>query len=255
MPAVDHRAEIRVLVQVCGQHLQQLRQPLGLQQHPQVSALLERVWPAALFLLPDLASCDDAGEPDAIARLLSLREFGRMLDGLAAIDLAPLHDELARFAVGPGVAPGVCGAAAALLFLDGRWGEAELAEVLAQRFGPGAQTRASVRFLQGLMAAAPELLLRLPALLSGLDRLVRGWDAEAFIAHLPDLRQMFTRLKPQETSDLAGAVARLHDAPAAAASLAAMNYETSEADLLAGLRLQRALVATLERDGLSAWKD
>ncbi len=240
----------------CGHRLVTLwraREPLGLQQHPQVRALLERVWPAALFLLPDLASCDDAGEPDAIARLLSLRELGRMLDGLASVDLAPLHDQLARFAARAGDAPGVCGAASALLFLDGRWGEPELAAVLAQRFGPGAQTRASVRFLQGLMAAAPELLLRLPALLSSLDGLVRGWDAEAFVAHLPDLRQMFTRLKPQETADLAGAVARLHDAPSAAAGLAAMNYETSERDLLAGLRLQQALAATLERDGLAAW--
>ena len=148
----------------------------------------------------------------------------------------------------------MCGASAAILFLDGRWGEAELAESLSERFGPGAESRASVRFLNGLMAAAPELLLRLPTLLASFDRLVRGWDAEAFIAHLPDLRQMFTRLKPQETSDLAGEVARMHDAAADEAPLAAMNYETSEQDLLAGLRLEQALAATLERDGLGAWR-
>ena len=245
----------------CGHRLVTLwraREPLGVQQHPQVRALLERAWPAALFLLPDLAGCAAAGEQDAVARLLSLRELGRLLEasdaGVAAFDLAPLHEQLARFAGRVEVAPGVRGASAAILFLDGRWGEAELAETLSERFGPGAESNASVRFLNGLMAAAPELLLRLPTLLASFDRLVRGWDAEAFIAHLPDLRQMFTRLKPQETSDLAGEVARLHDVAADAAPLASMNYETSEQDLLSGLRLERALAAMLERDGLASWR-
>ena len=257
---LDEDANLASVIE-CGHRLVTLwraREPLGVQQHPQVRALLERVWPAALFLLPDMAGCDAAGESDAIAQLLSLRELGRMLEtsetGVPAIDLAPLHDQLARFAGRVEVAPGVCGASAAILFLDGRWGESELAEVLSERFGPGAESRASVRFLNGLMAAGPELLLRLPALLASFDRLVRGWDAEAFIAHLPDLRQMFTRLKPQETSDLAGEVARMHDAGADEAPLAAMNYETSEQDLLAGLRLEQALAATLERDGLAAWR-
>jgi hypothetical protein len=33
-----------------------------------------------------------------------------------------------------------------------------------------------------------------------------------------------------------------------------MNYDTSERDLLAGVRLELALAATLERDGLTAWR-
>ena len=246
----------------CGHGLVTLwraREPLGVQQHPQVRELLERVWPAALFLLPDMASCDDAGEAQAVSLLLSLRELGRMLAGAsvdgAAVDLEPLHRQLERFALGDDVAPGVCGAAAALLFLDGRWDEQVLGEVLSARFGAGAESRAAVRFLNGLMAAAPELLLRVPELLARFDRLVRGWDADAFIAHLPDLRRMFTRLKPQETADLAGEIARLHDAAADEAPLTAMNYETSEQDLMAGLRLQQALAATLERDGLAAWRE
>ena len=244
----------------CGHRLVtlwQAREPLGVQQHPQVQALLERVWPAALFLLPNMASCDAAGESAAVAQLLSMRELGRMLKGGSetnAVDVEPMHDLLVRFAMRSEVAPGVCGAAAALLFLDGCWGEAELAELLADRFGPGADSRSSVRMLNGMMAAAPELLRRLPMLLARLDRLVRDWDAEAFIAHLPDLRHLFTRLKPQETADLAVEVARLHGAGDDAAPLAAMNYETSEQDLLAGLRLEQALVATLERDGLTAWR-
>ncbi|MEO6276738.1 DUF5682 family protein [Roseateles sp.] len=257
---LDEDANLASVVE-CGHRLVTLwraREPLGLQQHPQVRALLERVWPAALFLLPDMASCTAAAEADAVAQLLLLRELGHMLEtaetGSPTIDLAPLHDQLARFASGVDVAPGVCGASAALLFLAGRWGEAELADVLSQRFGPGADSQTSVRFLNGLMAAAPELLLRLPTLLGHFDRLVRGWDADAFIAQLPDLRHMFTRMKPQETADLATEVGRLHGAAEGAVELAAMNYETSEQDLLSGLRLEQALAATLERDGLTEWR-
>ncbi len=259
---LDEDADLASVVD-CGHRLVTLwraREPLGLQQHPQVRALLARVWPAALFLLPDLASCDAAAEADAVARLLLLRELGHMLQtphtdtDAPAIDLEPLHEQLARFASQVDVAPGVCGASAALLFLAGRWGESELAGVVAQRFGPGADAHSAMRFLNGLMAASPGLLLRLPMLLGHFDGLVCGWDDDAFMARLPDLRQMFTRLKPQETADLATAVGRLHGTADGAAELATMNYDTSEQDLLAGLRLERALSATLERDGLLDWR-
>lgn len=256
---LDEDANLASVVD-CGHRLVTLwraREPLGLQQHPQVRALLERVWPAALFLLPDMASCDPATEADAVAQLLLLRELGHMLERSDAdapvIDLEPLHDQLARFASRVDVAPGVCGASAALLFLAGRWGEAELAGVVSRRFGPGADSASSVRFLNGLMAAAPELLLRLPMLLGHFDRLVRGWDADAFVAQLPDLRHMFTRLKPQETADLGTEVSRLHGASSAAYQLAGMHYETTEQDLLAGVRLEQSLAAVLKRDGLKDW--
>lgn len=257
---LDEDANLASVVE-CGHRLVTLwraREPMGLQQHPQVRVLLERVWPAALFLLPDMAGCDAAAEQDAVAQLLLLRELGRLLQspdaGAPAVDLEPLHAQLARFASQAEVAPGVCGASAALLFLEGCWGETELADVLSQRFGPGAESQAAMRFLSGLMATAPELLLRLPTLLGQFDSLVRGWDADAFIAQLPDLRRMFTRLKPKETLDLAVGVARLHGASESTADLAATNYETSEQDLLSGLSLEQALAATLERDGLANWR-
>mgnify|MGYP006190392725 FL=1 len=153
-----------------------------------------------------------------------------------------------------GCASAVAGAATALLYLEGLWDDAQLGTVLRQRFGPGAVPADAVRFLNGVMQAAPELLLRLPALLQGLDALVRGWDEAAFIAHLPDLRQAFTALRPQDTATLAERVVGLHGGDAgAASSLVAMHYETSEADLQAGLALQQALQAALVRDGLGVW--
>ena len=249
----------------CGHRLVTLwraREPLGVQQHPQLRSLLERVWPAALFLLPDLGPCPEEAEAGGVKQLLSLRELGRLLAALKdefgedgrAIDLDLLRAQLERFATGAAVAPAVAGAASALLYLDGHWDEHALETVVRQRFGAGAQPREAVRFLNGVMAAAPELLLRLPALLEGLDSLVRGWDAEAFVAHLPDLRQAFTRLKPQETADLAGRVAGLHGlGEAQGESLYQVHYETTEHDLHEGAQLQLALADCLRRDGLAAW--
>ena len=245
----------------CGHRLVTLwraREPLGVQQHPQLQALLERVWPAALFLLPDLAQCGEDGEAKAVSQLLSLRELGRLLAALdaggpARIDLDPLRAQLDRFTTSADASPAVCGAAAALLYLDGHWDEHALGTVLRQRFGAGAEPREAVRFLNGVMSAAPELLLRLPALLEGFDALVRGWDAEAFVAHLPELRQAFARLKPQESSDLADQVLRLHGAQDETTALLQMHYETSEEDLRTGVRLELALAACIRRDGLAGW--
>lgn len=246
----------------CGHRLVTLwraREPLGVQQNPQLAGLLQRVWPAALYLLPPLAQTPADGQEQAARLLLSLRELGRLLSGLeregtGAVDASLLAEHLERFATGAGCAPGVAGAATALLYLDGHWDDAALDAVVRQRFGPGALPHEAVQFLNGMMTAAPELLLRLPALLQGLDALVRGWDDAAFVAHLPDLRQAFTGLRPQETADLATKVAQLHGTDeATAASLAGMHYETTEEDLHAGLRLQALLEASLQRDGLQHW--
>ncbi|MEG1681650.1 MAG: DUF5682 family protein, partial [Stenotrophomonas sp.] len=75
-------------------------------------------------------------------------------------------------------------------------------------------------------------MLRLPAVLQAFDALVRDWDEDAFIAYLPDLRQSFTALRPQETAQLASRVASLYgEEDRDGGALASMHYETSEADL------------------------
>ena len=283
----DHLDEDASLASVvdCGHRLVTLwraREPLGVQQHPQIAALLARTGPAALFLLPQLAQVGADGEAQAVQQLLSLRELGRMLTSVQApgaevattlaietanntpaIGLDPelLAAHLLHFACTPGTACGVAGAASALLYLDGLWDDAALEATLQQRFGPGATPAEAVRFLSGLVAAAPELLLRLPALVKALDALVRSWDDEAFITYLPDLRQSFTQLRPQDTSTLAQRVAALHKQEGLENSsetdaeelLLSMHYETTEAELQHGLRLQQALGANLRRDGLKDW--
>lgn len=231
------------------------REPLGVQQQPALADLLRRIWPAALFLLPNLAAVDAAAEASAVKHLLSLRELGQLLQSTLpdpAMDLGPLALQLERFASIPDTAPGVAGASAALLFIDGHWEEAALNAATQQRFGPGAVSGDAVRFLHGLMAAAPELLLRVPGLLAGMDALVRSWDDAAFMAHLPDLRHTFTQLKPQQTADLASQIAALHG-HTDPDNLHSLHHATTEAELQQGLQLQQDLAAGLQRDGLADW--
>lgn len=79
-----------------------------------------------------------------------------------------------------------------------------------------------------------------------------SWDETSFIQYLPDLRLAFTGLKPQETGELAEALALLNGA-APEDLQAELHYDVSEAEMLAGGRLNAALAACLERDALAGW--
>lgn len=260
---LDEDADFSSVV-ACGHALVTLwraREPLGVREHPGVLALMRRVWPAALFLLSGLADTGMDGESAQVGQLLALREFGRAArsallapEAGLAFEAGDLHQRLHALTATRHCAPGICGAAAALLFLDGAWGEQDLSRLLEQRFGAGATPQDAVRFLSGLMAAAPELLLTQPGLRRSFNTLVGSWDEASFIHYLPDLRLAFTGLKPQETSDLAEALAVLNGA-APHALQAEFHCDVSEDEMLAGGRLNAALEACLERDALSGWLD
>lgn len=265
----------------CGHRLLTLwraREPLGVQGHPLLASLLDRVWPAAMFLLAEITCGDEDAESERIGQLLSLRELGQLLarteggeqrNGAAhtprvlpsgrgqpekLTDFAIFHARLSALLGDPATAPGIRGAAVAMLFLDGLGDEALLDQQLLLHFSPGVPEHHAVRFLGGLMQAAPELVLRLPSLLQRLDALIADWETEDFVAHLPDLRFAFTRLKPQESARLAETVVAFHGyGPAEAAALQPWHTEVSEAEMLQGSRLQHVLVQELQRDGLDAW--
>ncbi len=266
---LDEDASLASVVD-CGHRLLNLwrvREPLGLQQHPQLLLLLRRVWPSALFLLPNLAGCAPEVQAQAVKTLLSMRELGRLLNGLEPASEAPAQDpdapdsqvqadsftsHLARLATQASNPAALRGAASALLYLDGAWDENALSLAVQSGFGTGAQTDHAVAFLSGLMSAAPELLLRIPSLLQSFDALVRQWAPENFMAYLPELRQAFTGLRPQETADLAAQIVKHHGA-ASDTELVAMHYECTEADLQLGLQLQQQLEVCLQQGGLRQW--
>lgn len=221
------------------------REPLGLQDHPQVMPLLLQAWDSAVYLLPQLADAGPDAEAQAIDNLLALRALQTALR--THTDVAQWTAQLDRIAGTRDAAPGVASAAAALLFLGGSWDEAQLAGCLATTFGPGATPQDAVRALRGLMAAAPELLLTQARLRDDVSAIIAGWDEQAFIAYLPDLRHAFALMKPNETALLADALT------GGGPALATIHDAATESAMLAGAALQAALSACLVRDGLSAW--
>jgi hypothetical protein len=242
----------------CGHRLLLLwrgREPLGLQEHPQLRELLLQAWSGALYLLPQLADVKADGETKAIESLLALRALHgalrAMVDDERPEAATQWVSQLVRVVHNRDAAPGVRSAAAAMLFLDGAWSETELAGAMKTAFGVGAVADEAVRALRGLMAAAPELLLTQAGLRADINAIMAGWDEPTFISYLPDLRLAFALLKPQETAQLAEALAGLvadHDL-----LLAETHYAATEADMLAGAKLQTALAGCLERDGLAGW--
>jgi hypothetical protein len=244
-----------VSVIACGHRLLVLwraREPLGVQDHPLLRELLLQAWTSALYLLPQLADANADGEAQAIASLVSLRSLHDALRPMLAESPEEHHpwaSQLERSQAAREAAPGVSSAMAALLFIDGHWSETRLAAMLAARFGPGATPDHAVRALKGLMAAAPELLVTQAGLRRDINAILAGWDEQTFISFLPDLRQAFAQLKPQETATLAQALAGI--GTDADASLAQTHYSATEADMLAGAVLQAALSNCLARDGLA----
>jgi hypothetical protein len=237
----------------CGHKLLLLwrgREPLGLQEHPQLRHLLLQAWRTALYLMPQLAQLPPDEDARSIEHLNAMRILHNALLQLAGddIDSAVWRQQLQRLGATP-QAPAVSSAAAALLFIDGTWDQAQLEAMLQASFGPGALPADAVRALKGLMAAAPELLLTQASLRANLNTIMSGWDEQTFVSFLPDLRQTFARLKPQQTAQLAEALA----GPEQDHLLAELHYSATEADLLAGAAMQAALAGSLARDGLGAW--
>ncbi|MBB4867651.1 hypothetical protein HNP46_006570 [Pseudomonas nitritireducens] len=241
-------------VVTCGQrllHLWRGRELLGLDGHAELPALLQRILPSAMFLLPGLEHCPTEQEGAAINALLGLRELLSLGTSQAGLELPEELLPVALERLLPLAPPGLAGALQALRYLDGRCDDAQLTLALQQRFGPGADSEQAVRFLGGLLQAAPELILRAESLAPALNALVAGWDETTFVRHLPDLRLTFTRLKPQETGRLADSLAALNGLGAGV--LEHTHYELDSADLLAGAELQLALNRSLERDVLLDW--
>ena len=231
------------------------REPLGLQDHPQLAGLLLQAWRSAVYLLPQLAGVDADAEAPAIDSMLALRtlhaavRMHRGVDG--AGETAQWTAQLNRIAATADAAPGVACAAAAMLFIDASWDEARLARRLAATFGTGAAPEEAVRALRGLMAAAPELLLTQARLRDDIGAILQGWDEATFVAYLPDLRHAFALMKPRETAQLASALS--NGEAVAHALLAPAHHGATESAMLAGAALQAALSACLVRDGLGHW--
>jgi hypothetical protein len=235
--------------------LLQAREPLELNHHPAIVKLLQQVTFASLFLLPELAQSKPEQQIEHLTSLIALRDFIRRAPTVAAtqhveIDPDLFYAQLQKFVVSAQCNPLIKSSAAALLYLENQFAATDLASLITREFSAGAEVEKASDFLYGLMRTAPELLLCEPALLAPINNIVQHWDEADFIAFLPQLRQAFTYLQPQETDQLAQAICALNGQNDA---LFTYHQELTEQDLLQGLELQKALQAALTHDALSHW--
>ncbi|WP_285104167.1 DUF5682 family protein [Promicromonospora sp. MEB111] len=259
--------------------LWQARVELGAEEYAgELLDLVSQALATAAYLVSDLGKVRAEDEDAAIGTLIGLRSLlrdaaaadGGAADGSAADGGAPdnvvrdggasradgaanriaVERELARLRDDEGTAPAVAGALLALGFTDGEVADDVLVTRVRGALSAGADPGAAVRFLGGVMRAAPDLILHTPEMFDAVDDALRTLDGDAFLAVLPDLRRAFTWLRPTETHRLAKRVA---ERTGARVDQVDVRVALSEEDLATGLVLDRELVAVLERDGLAHW--
>lgn len=253
--------------------LWQARVELGAEEHAgELLGLVSQALATAAYLVGDLGKVRAEDEDAAIGTLIGLRSLlrdaaaadGAARDpgrgatvssavGPAGVDTAnrvAVARELDRLRDGDGTAPGVAGALLALGFTDGAVPDEVLITRVRGALTAGADPATAVRFLGGVMRAAPDLILHAPEMFDAVDEALRTLEGDAFLAVLPDLRRAFTWLRPTETHRLARRVA---ERTGARVDQVDVRVALAEEDLAAGLALDRELAAVLGRDGLDHW--
>ncbi|MFC8800601.1 DUF5682 family protein [Promicromonospora sp. NPDC057138] len=248
------------------------RVELGAEEHAgELLDLVSQALATAAYLVGDLGRTRPEDEDAAIGTLIDLRSLlrdagaagdgvpdgvgqagtgARGGDGVGAANRTAVVRELARLRDDERTAPAVAGALLALGFTDGEVPDDVLVTRVRGALTAGADPGAAVRFLGGVMRAAPDLILHTPEMFDAVDDALRALQGDAFLAVLPDLRRAFTWLRPTETHQLARRVA---ERTGTRADQVDVRVALSEEDLAAGLALDRELSAVLERDGLAHW--
>lgn len=232
------------------------RVELGAEDHAgELLDLAGQALATSAYLISDLGKVRAEDEDAAIGTLIGLRSLLR--DAAAAgvgedgaANRTAVVRELARLRDEQGTAPAVSGALLALGFTDGEVPDDVLVARVRGALTAGADPGTAVRFLGGVLRAAPDLILHTPEMFDAVDDALRALDGDAFLAVLPDLRRAFTWLRPTETHGLARRVA---ERTGTRADQVDVRVALSEDDLAAGLALDRELAAVLERDGLAHW--
>ncbi|TJW60852.1 MAG: hypothetical protein E5V97_22770 [Mesorhizobium sp.] len=100
----------------------------------------------------------------------------------------------------------VAGCAAHLLYEAGRLSADETADLLARRLSPGTAVLDAAAFFEGFFSGAGQRLIYDEGLRGAVDAWLASLDEEAFVAHLPLLRRVFSNLDSMERRRLIEAV-------------------------------------------------
>lgn len=207
------------------------------------SAAYER----ACYLISSLVATSDEQETDTLDALNSLYQAVQALGDTAERN-ALRWSNLRGLLETVGGNASLRGAAAGVLFSDGRLEPAELIRALqGHLLSPADQGREGPRFLRGLLRSARSILWQVPEAVRSIHAVLEQWDEDHFIRQLPHLRLAFADLTPRECDRVAQSVA----AEAGVAELPLITRtDYTSADMLHAADINRRVRETLERDGL-----
>ena len=225
--------------------LRESREPLDAKDLSELPRLLQAAFERAIYLGRDLKGGNGVDVVNGLSRLreLVVSEAGKDLDSTmfwAMVETLQSTHEAAL----------TRGAAAGLLYSDGRMSDEALGTILVGHLNGMQQPREAVSFLHGLLQTAREAAWQQASLLKVLDATLQQWDDEAFVANLPELRLSFSEMTPKETDRIAEAVARLHGQGDLGRLV---RYDISSEQLQANLLMSQVLAETLAADGLIEW--
>ncbi|RWC89266.1 MAG: hypothetical protein EOS72_13695 [Mesorhizobium sp.] len=100
----------------------------------------------------------------------------------------------------------VAGCAAHLLYEAGHLSAAAAAGLIARRLSPGTAVTEAAGFFEGFFSTAGQRLIYDEGLRGAVDAWLKSLDEEAFVAHLPLLRRVFSHLDSMERRRLIEAV-------------------------------------------------
>ena len=228
--------------------LWQSREPLEARDVAEIPELIRAAFERATYLGSELRDVQPEQQDGVLEGLRRLREL-LLGEAGAALD-AELYWRMVQGLHDATTSTLLRGACSGLLYAARRIDEAALAQELQGHLNGLAQPRDAVAYLNGLLQMAREAAWQQAGLLNVLDGLMASWDETQFVANLPELRLAFARMTPNETDRIAAAVGGLHGVDNLGLLV---NYEASEAQMLAWAGLSQQVREVLAGDGLTAW--
>jgi len=237
--------------------LQNAREPLEAFELTALPRLMLAAYQRACHLIYDVAHCPAEMVEQVLHSLQMLREIlSSSAREESKEELNVLDDELFFKALNAVIEfpphesqSVIVGAAAGILYGEGRMTDADLIRVVCGYLGGAVDDpRKSAGILRGLLTTACEIAWQVSAVLSAIDEQFQSWDEELFLEALPELRLAFSILTPRDVSRVAEKVAELHEGESLGELV---HMDIGEDDVQFGLAMNERVRLALLDDGLS----
>ncbi len=240
--------------------LYRAREPLGASRVVALPKLMQTAYERSTRLLEDLHKSNNDQLEENLRAMLTLKEvlsseqaIGDEEPELEASYLDPslFFGRLNALVCAPPQqtqAP-IVGAAAGILFTEGKISEQELIDIILGYLGAATtDPTKSTGILRGLLHTACEIAWQLSSVIQAFDQQFRNWDEETFVDLLPDLRLAFSALIPRDISRVAEIVSNFYGESSLGELI---NMDVDEGSLRYGIAINKIVEAALSADGIN----